>query len=342
MARPLKIAVVGLGRIGWTFHFKQSHQSPDFDLVAVVDPLPERLAEARDISGCRTYRTYGDLWKRETLDVVVIAALTKLHERMTRRALREGCDVILEKPMTTSLKSADRMIEEARKGDRTIFLYQPQRLTPETQTAREIIQSGILGPVYSIRRAVSRYVRRCDWQSLRKHGGGMLNNYGSHRIDQLLYLSDGSPIVDVRCNLWAAATRGDADDVVKAWLKTETGQLLDLEINQASAFPLPSWHICGRTGTAVLDGDRFRVKYYDPSEAPPLDITEGAAPGRSYDSGDRLPWREEEIPIRKEKQLQFYPNVYDAIVHQAEPYIKIEEIREQMRIIELCRKRAKF
>ena len=218
MSERLKIAVVGLGRIGWTFHFKQSQQSPHFDLVAVVDPLEERLDEARSASECRGYLAYEDLWKRERPDVVAIATPTRLHERMTLRALREGCHVIMEKPMTTSLRSADRMIAEAEKQGRRIFVYQPHRLTPETQTAKAILSSGVLGPVYLIRRTASRFTRRNDWQSLRKNAGGMLNNYGAHYLDQVRYLSDGTPLTDVRCHLWAAATVGDADDVVKAWL----------------------------------------------------------------------------------------------------------------------------
>lgn len=342
MTKKLRIAIVGLGRIGWNFHFKQICQSSNFNLIAVVDPLEERLSEAKKFSGCHIYRSIDDLWKFEKLEVVVIATPTKLHQKLTCRALQEGSYVVLEKPMTTSLKLADKMIEEARKQNRYIFLYQPHRLTSETQTIKEIIQSNILGPIYNLRITRSNFVRRSDWQSLQKHGGGMLNNYGPHCIDQLLYLSDGSPIVDVHCNLWASATQGDADDVVKAWFKTKKGQLLDLEINQATAFSIPPWHICGSFGTAIMENKQFLIKYYNPSEVPHLEVTEGAAPGRFYDNGDRLPWRKEAISILKEKQLHFYDNVFNVIVNKDEPYIKLEEIREQIRIIDLCRKRANF
>ena len=219
MNQTTKIAIVGLGRIGWRFHFQQALSSDQFELTAVVDPLPERLSEARAAAGCETHTDFESLWSGPSPDVVAIATPTTLHEDMTIRALNEGCHVILEKPMTTSLASADRMIAQAEKNNRRIFLYQPHRLTPETQTAREIIQSGMLGPIYAIHRGVYRYVRRNDWQSLRKNGGGMLNNYGAHYLDQLIYLSDDSAITEVDCKLWAIATRGDADDVVKAWVK---------------------------------------------------------------------------------------------------------------------------
>ncbi len=342
MNQRLKIAVVGLGRIGWRFHFQQALTSDQFELTAVVDPLPDRLAEARAATGCAIHSDFESLWSGPLPDVVAIATPTPWHESMTVRALERGCHVILEKPMTTSIASADRMIGQAQKHNRRVFLYQPHRLTPETQTAREVIQSGLLGPIYAIHRGVYRYVRRNDWQSLRKNGGGMLNNYGAHYIDQLIYLSDDSPIAEVDCKLWAIATRGDADDVVKAWIKKESGQLLDVQINQASAHVMPAWHICGQYGTGIRVGDVFKVRYYDPAEAPSLNVIEGAAPDRSYDNRDRLPWREKDFPITRDKQRDFYANIYDAIANHAAPYIRIEESRELMRVMDLCRESANF
>ena len=163
MSAAHKIAVVGLGRVGWSFHFKQAIQSGRYELVAVVDPLKDRRDEAVAASGCRAYPALEPLLEKENLDVVAIASPTKLHERMTRKCLRAGCHVVLEKPMTTSVRSADRMVEEAESQSRRIIVYQPHRLTPETQTLKGILDSNVLGPVHLIRRTASRYVRRSDW-----------------------------------------------------------------------------------------------------------------------------------------------------------------------------------
>ena len=262
-------------------------------------------------------------------------------ESQTMQAIEHGCHVILEKPMTTSLESADRMIEAADRAGRRIFVYQPHRLAPLTSAVKSVIDSGKLGELFSIKRSVFRYARRNDWQSLRKNGGGMLNNYGAHYLDQLLYLSGHADIVDVRCHLWAAATRGDADDVVRAWVKTGQNVLLDLEINQASALSLPELHICGSHGTLVKSGPHLDLRCYDPDKAPPLDVIEGAAPGRSYDNKDILPWVDEQIAIGKEP-LDFYANIHDVITGDAEPHIPVKQTRELMRIMALCRESAGF
>jgi predicted dehydrogenase len=65
--------------------------------------------------------------------------------------------------------------------------------------------------VYHVRRALFNFARRDDWQSLRRYGGGMLNNYGAHAIDQVLQLI-GYDIRRVFCNLRLVASLGDADE----------------------------------------------------------------------------------------------------------------------------------
>jgi predicted dehydrogenase len=341
VAGKLSSVVVGLGRIGWEFHFKEQIKSEQFELQAVVDPLKERVTEAISESGCRGYNTFEEMLRNESPDIVALATPTTFHGEQTMQAIEHGCHIILEKPMTTSLESADRMIAAANDAGRRIFVYQPHRLNALTSTVRSVIASGKLGKIFSIKRSVYRFTRRNDWQSLRKNGGGMLNNYGSHYIDQVLYLAGHPNIADVQCHLWAAATKGDADDVVRVWIKTVDDVLLDIEINQASALSLPELQICGNLGTLVKEGPELSLRFYDPKDAPPLEVIEGAAPGRSYDNQDRLPWADEKVEVSGVTR-DFYQNIYEVITRNEEPYIPVEQTRELMRIMALCRENADF
>ena len=153
----------------------------------------------------------------------------------------------------------------------------------------------MLGPVFVFKRSLSGYVRRNDWQAQRKFGGGMINNYGAHMVDQFTYLF-GEKVKSIDCHLRRVATLGDAEDVVKAFFVLESGLLVDLDINQAAALPVQPWLICGQYGAAALNDarDGFRVRYFRPEEAPATELQVGmAAAGRSYDSAPQLPWREE-------------------------------------------------
>ena len=110
------------------------------------------------------------------------------------------------------------------------------------------------------------------WQALKKYGGGMLNNFGSHYIDQLLYFS-GETVKKVFCRLQCVATLGDAEDVVRIVMETEKGAVLDVDINQAAAIYPEPLLIHGKYGAARLEKDSegkevLHVRWYDPRELP--------------------------------------------------------------------------
>ncbi len=335
----LKTAVIGLGRIGWETHVPETARHAGFELVAVVDPLPERLAEAREQFGVTGYAGFDELLARETLDLIVIASPTHLHAPQAIAAMERGIDVFCDKPMAPTLEDVDAMIAAKERTGRKLMGYQPHRATAEVAAVRHIIDSGLLGPVYMIKRAWSNYVRRNDWQALQQYGGGMLNNYGAHLLDQVLYLS-GAKATKIAGHLRAIATLGDADDVVKVLLELDTGMVCDIDISMASAARLEPWCIMGQRGSATFDpqAGEFRLKYFVASELADLQLNPRlAANQRSYDNFDRIPWRDAVVKVAQCPPVAFYDKVYDYFAAGAAPFVPVDETREVMRIIRAVR-----
>ncbi len=343
--KVLRTAVAGLGRIGWAFHVPSIARHEGFELVAVSDPMEERLKEASSQYGVRTYTDFNAMINGEKLDLVVIASPTPFHYEQTKAAFEKGIDVFLEKPMVSSLEEADSLIELAKQLGRKLMVYQPRRTDDHVQTLKRILDEGIIGPVYMIKCChTSDYMRRNDWQALKKYGGGMLNNYGSHFFDQILYLTR-SRARSVSCQLRCIASVGDADDVVKALVETENGIIVDMDINRATAFPFPRWLVMGKYGTVRYEEQNgqklFRIRYLIPEEIPPLELNaEMAAPGRSYDNNDRLVWHEKVVPVTADKDFDYYDYCYSYYAEGHEPFVPVSDTREVMRILEECRKSA--
>lgn len=338
----LKTGVSGLGRIGWSYHLPEIAKHEGFSLTAVTDASPERLAEAEQSYGINAYEDFKEMVDREALDLVVIASPTIFHMEQAIYAMEHGVDVFLEKPMAGSLDEVDAIIHVMKKYGRRLIVYQPHRTTPEYQAVKSIIESNKLGPIYMIKRGSSQYSRRNDWQSMKKYGGGMLNNYGAHYIDQTLCLA-GSSARNISCSLKKIASLGDADDVVKLVIETDNDITLDIDINMASAVELAPWILLGQYGSAVMkhtnNGDLFNVRFIKKDELLDLSVNqELVAPGRSYGNEDHLIWHEETIQIADFKPIDFYEQCRNYFALGEPSFIPVEDTREVMRVIEECRK----
>jgi len=294
--------------------------------------------------GCAAYDSLDALLKAKegALDLVAIASPTPFHADQAVAAFAHGIDVLCDKPMAATLADADRMIEAMKNAGRKLMVYQPRRCDQVVRSLQAILARGVLGRVYMIRRSWSAFRRRNDWQAFSKHGGGMLNNYGAHVIDQLLYLT-GSTASRVSCRLRTVASLGDAEDVVKAVIETRSGVILDIDINMAAALAMPEWFVGGAFGSAMLDKEQaaWRLRYFAPSELSKVSPQQGlAAAGRSYDNGETIPWREELVPLAGYAPVDFYAKCRAYYAGGEPPFVPIEESREVMRVLSECRRRA--
>ena len=292
--KRIRTALIGLGRIGWQFHAPEIAGHEAFEFVAVVDPLEARLREACEKWRVRGYARHEDMLAAEKPELVVIASPTIFHLEQALAAFQAGADVFCDKPIAPNLADADVMIRAMQTHGRKLMVYQPHRAGREIVALRALLAKNLIGDVYLIKRVCSWYSRRNDWQAYQKNGGGMLNNYGAHYVDQALSLA-GAPARRIRCALRALVTVGDADDFVKLTIETGNDMVLDIDINMAAALPSPSWQVFGRRGAMSLEDDDkvWRVRYVEAAALPPLSPQQGlAAEERRYGNGETIPWRE--------------------------------------------------
>jgi predicted dehydrogenase len=306
--------------------------------------MPERRAQAESELGCKTYSSLAKLLKQDDVEVVVIATPSFQHARDTKKALAAGKHVVCEKPMALSLSETDSVIKAAQASGKQLFIHQNYRFWPEFNHLRETIDSGILGRVYHIRHYQSSFVRRNDWQTLAKNGGGVLNNTCPHFIDVCIQLI-GAPIKSVCGDLQQIASSGDVEDHVKILMRGENGVTADLEVSNAQSLPglLPKWIICGTLGTLTSDGKQSTIRYFDPAQVVPLETLDTPAVGRKYGNADQLPWQEKTVNAedRADKRM-FYDNVVEVLREGKPMRVTLEQAREIMRVIALTRKGTNF
>jgi scyllo-inositol 2-dehydrogenase (NADP+) len=342
MNSQIPTAVVGLGRAGWSIHVNQIRNRKDLKIVDVTDPDLQRREEAKKELSCGACENLDQLLKSTKAQVIVIATPSFMHEEDAIKVLESGRDCVLEKPMAMSFEGAKKIVAVAQKMKRRLFIHQQHRFGKLYNHLREVIDSGIIGKVFEIKTFWGGFARRNDWQTLRKNGGGILNNTGPHVLDMVLALMD-APVNSLLGDLQHIKDSGDCEDHVHLLMKAKNDRVADVTITSVYALPVPLWTLLGACGSATSDGKTTQLKYYDPKAVPPLPVLDGPAAGRKYGNGEILPWKEEVRPSQATgKYESFYDNVADVLLNGAPMYVTPESVAEVLRIMDWAREGSCF
>ena len=338
--RVIKTGIAGLGRSGWDIHVDLLRSLPDkYRIAAVFDLDQNRGKEAVNEFKSRTYSSLEELVKDEEVELLVVALPSHLHASWSIEAMKMGKDVVCEKPMATNLTDADKMIQVAKETGKILAVFQNRRYSPDFLKVQEVINSGKLGRIVMIKMSWNGFSRRWDWQTLKRYGGGTLNNTAPHAIDQALQLF-GEREPEIFCHLEKTLTLGDAEDHVKVILKTADAPMIDLEVTSACAYPQDHWLVMGTQGGLAGSTIELRWKYFDPKRLPERPVDTKPTPDRSYNR-EEIPWQEETWSIENDKspgQKGFYLDLYETLCKGAPLYITPESVRRQMEVIERCHK----
>ncbi len=122
-------------------------------LVALADPVEDRVEGLAAKYGVKAYTDYKSMLKSADLDAVVVAGPNILHARQSIEALNAGKHVLCEKPMATTREDAKSMLEAAEKNGKFLMIGLNQRLMPPHVRAKDILKTGRLGKVLAFRTA---------------------------------------------------------------------------------------------------------------------------------------------------------------------------------------------
>ena len=303
MSQVIKVGIAGMGRAGRFMHIPELLQLKDkFAIAAVCDIVPERVEDLPEgVGEVRRYTDFKRLAADPEIDLVSIATWSTCHVEQAIFALECGKFVVLDKPFALAYDEALKLQTAAEKHPGKLFLRFNRRFEPAFNAVREVLDSGILGNVGMVK--VYRhtgYVRRFDWQTIVKRGGGLLNNWGPHLVDQALQLL-GAPVKDLWCDLQHRVSAGDAEDQVKLLLRGENGRVADVEISNVVTIQANWYELWGDRGTLAVPagGKIVKLKYLKPGLIlPPLQAVDGTFPITAYkNQRDKLEFVEEERPV---------------------------------------------
>lgn len=136
--QKLKTAVVGMGYLG-KFHAQKYAQIEKAELVGVVDLVEERACEWAEKLGTQAFFDYRMLLGK--VDAVSVVVPTDQHFSVAKDFLESGCDVLIEKPMATTLREAEDLIATAKMCRRVLQVGHLERFNPAFLAVREHIRA---------------------------------------------------------------------------------------------------------------------------------------------------------------------------------------------------------
>jgi len=134
--KRLRVGVVGVGYLG-RFHAEKYASMDAVDLVGVADT---NMSQAASIAGeyrTSAYSTYQDLFGK--VDAVSIVVPTPSHFAVAMDFLENDVDVLIEKPMTTTLEEADELIRFADSKGLIIQVGHLERFNPAVIALQDIV-----------------------------------------------------------------------------------------------------------------------------------------------------------------------------------------------------------
>ncbi len=191
-----KIAVIGAGSRGIISFGIPINNRADAELAALCDPNPARLrimVEKFKMSGCRTYTSTADLFKNEQLDAVVVTSPDFCHEENVITALNNKVNVLVDKPLATTVKACRNIINTAETAGKTVIMGFNLRHNNVLKKLKKIVTEGVLGRIFLIENSEyydggRTYMAR--WNRKYAISGGLWVHKGSHDFDVFNWLLD--------------------------------------------------------------------------------------------------------------------------------------------------------
>ncbi len=134
------VAVIGSGYLG-RFHAEKYANHPEADLIAVVDTNHERALELARKTNAKPLANYKELYAHAHAVSVVVP--TPKHHAIAKDLLEHGINVLLEKPMTTTLKEADELIATAHNKDLILQIGHLERFNPALLAVDNIVKNPL-------------------------------------------------------------------------------------------------------------------------------------------------------------------------------------------------------
>ena len=327
----VKVAIIGCGKIAERaslpnlVNYKEKVEVKV--LCDIVEDKASILKNKFELSDVDIIKNWKEVVKRKDIDAVFVNTPNYLHEEMTVGACKNKKHVLVEKPITITVKAADNMIKAAKSSGVYLMVEQSQRFDPVHQAAKKVLDSGILGKVHNIRGRIGHAgpeywsEGKAQWfYDVKKSGGGAMIDIGVHITDLVRWFA-GKKVTEVFANIRNIEKPVKVDDNGTVLLKFEDGSKGEIECSWTTRPYEVLTAVYGLKGkmTTALGIEK-------PVKVTIAKTGKGEDPNCTFEEifpeiGSGSPW---------ENAVHYF---IDCVVDKKRPFVSGEEGRETIRVI---------
>jgi predicted dehydrogenase len=232
----IKVGVVGTGHLG-KLHTKMFKTIDNCELIGIYDSNPEQAKAVSDELGVSSLTTLEELLSK--VDAVSIAATTTAHYELAKICFENGVHVFIEKPITTSIKEAEELVELSEKKNLNLQVGHIERFNPALVAMEKYIDDP-------------KFIQTDRLAQFNPRGTdvAVVLDLMIHDIDIILSLVK-SDVVEVQAN--GVAVVSDHLDIANARLQFENGAVANVTASRISQKKMRKMRIFQKDTYVALD-----------------------------------------------------------------------------------------
>ncbi|MEO1362939.1 MAG: Gfo/Idh/MocA family oxidoreductase [Pseudomonadota bacterium] len=320
----IRLGMVGGGNDAFigAVHRIASRIDDRFELVAgALSATPEKARASGEALGLpRIYEDFRQMAIREArrkdgIEAVSIVTPNHVHYAAAREFLKRGIHVICDKPLTSTLADAKKMVKAAEASDALFILTHNYTGYPMVRQAREMVASGTIGAVRVVQveypqdwLTVEQDIKQAEWRTdpARSGVGGSTGDIGTHAFNLACFVT-GLQVETLAADLQAFVPGRQVDDNAHVMLRFAggaRGMLWSSQVAPGNENAL-RLRVYGETGGLEWAQEDPNYLWHTPFGAPKRLITRGGAgAGEAAGRVSRTP------PGHPEGYLEGFANIY--------------------------------
>lgn len=255
MFKEINLGIAGAGRWGIN-HVRTANQLLNPDFITVCDFNPRTSEKIAEISSGISFTTrFEDLIDNPDINAVIIATPAETHYELAKKALLNGKNVLVEKPITLHSSEAKDLIEVAEAADAKLMVGHVLLFHPAVTKMKDMIKDGKLGKLQYI------YSNRLNLGSVRSEEN-ILWSFAPHDISVIQYLLESNPlIIDAK---GADILQNNIEDTTITYLSYPDNVHAHIFVSWLNPFKEQRMVIIGAEGMVVFEDSlkTDKLKFY--------------------------------------------------------------------------------